>query len=102
VPEFVSSLRASNHTDVGRLAFEFLILTAVRTREVLGAKWSEIDLAQRVWTVPAERMKVGRPHRVPLSERAVEILTRAKEIGGAATTCFRGVAAPSRSPIWSS
>jgi integrase len=90
VPEFVSRLRATSHTEMGRLAFEFLILTAARTGEVLGGKWSEIDLTQGIWTVPAERMKAGRPHRVPLSERAVEILTRAKEIGGGSDYLFPG------------
>jgi integrase len=53
-------------------ALEFLILTAARTGEVLGAQWDEID--GNVWTIPAERMKAGKPHRVPLSHRAVEIL----------------------------
>jgi integrase len=51
---------------------EFLILTAARTNEVLGARWGEID--GNVWTVPAERMKSGKPHRVALSDRAVEIV----------------------------
>jgi integrase len=90
VPDFVRRLQASNHTEVGRLAFEFLILTAARTGEVLWAKWEEVDPMQRVWTVPAERMKTGRQHRVPLSERAVEILTRAKEIGGGSDYLFPG------------
>jgi integrase len=55
-------------------ALEFGILTAARSGETVGATWSEIDLDARVWTVPAERMKAGREHRVPLSDRAVEIL----------------------------
>ena len=53
-------------------ALEFAILTATRTSEVLGAKWEEIDFAERVWTIPAERMKAGREHRVPVSDRARE------------------------------
>jgi integrase len=53
---------------------EFLIMTAARTGEVIGAQWSEFDLAAKVWTVPASRMKGGREHRVPLSNRAVEIV----------------------------
>ncbi len=57
------------------LALEFLILTAARTGEVTGATWSEIDLEDNVWTVPPERMKAGKEHRVPLSSRSVEILT---------------------------
>jgi integrase len=60
------------------LALEFAILTAARTREVLGARWSEIDLTDKVWTVPAARMKMERAHRVPLAPRAIEILTEIK------------------------
>jgi integrase len=55
-------------------ALEFLILTAARTGEVVGATWDEIDFAARVWTVPAERIKGGIEHQVPLSPRAMEIL----------------------------
>ena len=55
-------------------ALEFLILTAARTGEVLGAHWEEIDLPARVWTIPASRMKAGREHRVPLSDAAVSLL----------------------------
>jgi len=57
------------------LALEFLILTAARTSETIGAKWAEIDLEKKVWTLPADRMKVGKEHRVPLCSRAIEILT---------------------------
>lgn len=59
---------------VAARALEFTIATAARTGETIGAKWSEIDMAAKLWTVPAERMKAGREHRVPLSPRAVEIL----------------------------
>jgi integrase len=55
-------------------ALEFLILTAARTGEVIGARWSEIDLLDKTWTVPADRMKARREHRVPLSARTVAIL----------------------------
>ena len=72
VPAFISSLR--QRKAVAALALEFLILTAARTGEVLGACWNEVDLNVKVWTVPAQRMKGGREHRVPLSKRAVEIL----------------------------
>lgn len=58
-------------------ALEFLILTAARSGEVMGATWGEIDLKAKVWTVPADRMKAGREHRVPLSARAVEVLKAA-------------------------
>ena len=55
-------------------ALEFVILTATRTGEAIGATWQEIDLPGRVWTIPADRMKAGREHRVPLSDRAVAVL----------------------------
>ena len=59
------------------LAFEFLVLTAARSAEVRGAGWSEIDRAGAVWTIPDERMKAGREHRVPLSPRALDVLDEA-------------------------
>ena len=72
VPAFVSELRKER--SVSRLALEFIILTAARSGEVLGATWGEVDTQARVWTVPAARMKSGRTHRVPLSQKAIEIL----------------------------
>ncbi len=80
VPEFTGQLR--EREAVAALALEFLILTAARSGEVLGARWSEIDLHSKVWTVPAERMKGGRLHRVPLTARAVSILEAAKPLSG--------------------
>ncbi len=63
-----------------RLAFEFLVLTAGRSGEVRNARWDEIDRDGAVWTVPADRMKNGREHRVPLSDRALEVLDEAREL----------------------
>ena len=62
------------------LAFEFLVLTAARSGEVRGAVWSEIDFEARTWTIPGERMKAGREHRVPLSPQAVAILEQARKL----------------------
>ena len=91
VPAFVARLRAmSGQGEISRLAFEFLILTAARTGEVLGAHWSEIDLTQALWTVPAVRMKAGREHRVPLSEHAKEVLIRTKALGDGGALIFPG------------
>lgn len=59
---------------VGAVALRFLLLTCTRSSETRGAHWGEIDLKRRVWTIPAERMKANREHRVPLSDAAVEIL----------------------------
>ena len=64
---------------VAARALEFAILTAARTGEVIGAHWDEIDIARRLWTVSADRMKAGREHRVPLSDRAVEIIAEMKK-----------------------
>jgi integrase len=72
LPVFMAALRSRE--GVSARALEFTILTAARTNETIYAKRSEIDLQWRLWIVPAERMKAGREHRVPLSERAVEIL----------------------------
>jgi integrase len=72
VAAFLADLR--KRPDLAARALEFTILTAARSREVLGARWSEIDFDQRCWTVPAERTKAHREHRVPLSTRALEIL----------------------------
>lgn len=76
VPEFVAKLRVA--ASPSARALEFLILTAARTSEVLEAQWTEIDLDKGVWTVPADRMKAGREHRVPLCKRAVAILIEMK------------------------
>jgi integrase len=72
VPAFIGDLR--NRDATAARALEFCILTAARSGEVLGLPWSEIDLDKKVWSVPAARMKAGRDHRVPLSQRAVSIL----------------------------
>ncbi|MFO1084079.1 MAG: integrase arm-type DNA-binding domain-containing protein [Reyranellaceae bacterium] len=69
---FMAELRAQEGT--AARALEFAILAAARTGEVIGARWGEMDLDGKVWTVPAERMKAGREHRVPLSARAVVLL----------------------------
>jgi len=72
VPAFVAELH--KRKDSSAPALEFLILTAARTNEALGATWDEIDLGKKVWTISAARMKAGKEHRVPLSDRAVAIL----------------------------
>ena len=74
----VRAVRASKARRVVKLAFEFLVLTVARSGEARGARWAEINLAGRVWTVPAERMKGKREHRVPLCRRAAAILDTAR------------------------
>jgi integrase len=72
LPGFMVELH--KQTGIAARAFEFVILTAARIGEVLGARWGEFDLAAKVWSVPGERRKAGRPHTVPLSDRGVELL----------------------------
>ena len=71
-PTLVAELRKDEL--LSARALEFMILSVARTSEVIGATWDEIDLKKRVWIVPAERMKSGKEHRVPLSDRAAEIV----------------------------
>jgi integrase len=74
LPEFVSKLRARQVRSSAARALEFLILTAARTGEVLNMTWEEVNWDQKLWSLDAPRMKQGRPHRVPLSGRAMELL----------------------------
>ena len=74
VGSFIRDLRSVGGT--AARALEFTILTAARTGEVIGAGWDEIDLASGVWTIPGERMKAGKEHRVPLSDQARTILAQ--------------------------
>jgi integrase len=72
VPTFMAEL--AEREGIAAWALEFTVLTAARTGETIGATWDEIDLNQKIWTVPAGRIKGGREHRVPLSDRVVELL----------------------------
>jgi integrase len=72
VPQFVAELRKREGT--AATALMFLIYTAARTNEVLGARWHEINLDEARWTIPASRMKAGKPHRVPLAPEAIALL----------------------------
>jgi integrase len=74
LPAFMAVLR--EREDIAARALEFTILTAARVGEVLGAQWSEFNLLDKVWTVPATRMKAGKEHRVPLSDAALAVLER--------------------------
>ena len=87
LPSFMADLRGRDA--VAARALEFLILTAARSGEVLGAHADEVDIEKRVWIIPPERMKAGREHRVPLSLRAVEIV-KAMQLLGRPTFLFPG------------
>ena len=89
--EVAAAIRVVSASDAWiytKLAFEFLVLSAARSGEVRLATWDEIDLAERVWTIPAGRMKAGREHRVPLSDRALDVLAKAAALGGASGLAF--------------
>jgi len=75
---FIAALQG--HEGVSALALRFVILTACRTGEAIGARWSEINMAEALWTVPGERMKAGREHRVPLSDAALDVLRHAAKL----------------------
>ncbi|MXW99895.1 MAG: tyrosine-type recombinase/integrase [Acidimicrobiaceae bacterium] len=75
----LAAVDASSATPSVKHAMVFLTITACRSGEVRGARWSEIDLSEKVWTIPASRTKTGMQHRVPLSTRAIEVLNEARE-----------------------
>jgi integrase len=85
---FIKGLQ--DHDGVAASAFQFLILTVTRTGETIGARWPEIDLDAKLWTVPPERTKPGRELRVPLSAAALAILRRMQELGDGKGYVFPG------------
>lgn len=80
VPAFLAELRGNTSTSAW--ALRWLILTATRTGEVLGATWEEIDQTSKVWVIPGERMKAGRAHRVPLTDACMKILQSLPRVVG--------------------
>jgi integrase len=90
VPKFIRQLRDSDASEPARLAFEFLVLTATRTNEVLQATWREVEWKPPLWIIPPRRMKSAREHRVPLSPRCLDILVRAKEVSSGSDYVFPG------------
>jgi integrase len=83
---FMAALRAQE--GIAARTLEFAILTAARTGEVIGCPWGELDLREKVWIIPAARMKAGKEHRVPLSERAIEILEELAKVSDTKTTAY--------------
>ncbi len=76
IPEFWQTHLAVDDYNVSRALLKFLILTAARSGEVRGMTWAEVDFEQKIWTIPAERMKAKFQHRVPLSQTAIELLKK--------------------------
>ena len=77
ISQFMQQLRSQ--PGIGAAALEFTIYTAARSGEVRGATWSEIDLAEHIWTIPAERMKAGKVHKVPLSDSALAVIKKIQD-----------------------
>ena len=94
LPEFLQSLEDYDGHPIVKLATEFLMLTFVRTGELRGAQWSEFNLKNKLWEIPAERMKKKRTHLVPLSNRALEILNTLKAYTGNRTHVFASPTKP--------
>ena len=86
----IEAIKASGASAATKLALELTILTACRSGEVRLADWSEINLDKAEWTIPAERMKAKREHRIPLSGRAIELLKEAKALGDGTGLVFPG------------
>jgi integrase len=91
VASFVTQL--AERPGTGPKALEFLILTACRTSEVTKARWNEFDLGQKFWTIPADRMKARKPHRVPLTTRMLKLLKALPREGGNDSLVFVGIKA---------
>lgn len=81
LPAALHLIESSSATLAARQALRFLILTAARSGEVRGAAWTEIDMENRVWRIPGERMKAGVEHRVPLTGKAMQVIERVRKLG---------------------
>lgn len=88
VPDFVSKTLRTGKSNSTRTLLEFVILTAARSGEARSMRWSELDLDNRIWTVPADRMKAKVAHRVPLCDRVIEILRRQRKLHPKAELVF--------------
>ena len=91
LPEFLKKLSAGDLHITTKLALQFVILTATRSGEVRGATWEEIDLKNKLWRIPAERMKMDTPHTVPLSDQAIAILEQISNLFGQDGLVFPGI-----------
>lgn len=88
MPSFIPALQARD--GVAARAVEFLVLTAARSGEVRGARWDEIDLVSEIWSIPPARMKAGREHRVPLTDRCIELLQAVRPLARSDGYVFPG------------
>ncbi len=91
LPQFLKDVTVGDIHTTTKLALQFTILTAARSGEVRGAIWDEIDLEGKLWVIPAERMKMGTPHKVPLSKQAIAILNRVGKLYNKEGLVFPGI-----------
>lgn len=97
IPGAIAAIkRQTQSSDSARLALLFVILTGCRSEEVRGAQWAEMDMASKVWTIPAERMKKRREFRVPLSPDALDVLEQAKAANPDSSYCFPSPTSPEK------
>ena len=78
LPELLAKIEAYDGHPLTRLALKLMALTFIRTKELIGAKWEEVELDKKQWRIPAERMKMKTPHIVPLSDQAIHVLNEIK------------------------
>jgi integrase len=90
LPQLLRAIEVYKGTHVTRLAVKFMAMTFVRTSELIGARWSEIDVEARRWDIPKERMKMKTPHIVPLATQAIEVLELLRSITGGGELLFPG------------
>lgn len=100
VPEALKRIAACNSTDAVKLCLRFLVLTATRSAEARGARWSEIEEADAAWRIPAERMKSGVEHRVPLSRQALDVLDAARDLNDGSALVFPSPLKPGHPLSW--
>jgi integrase len=98
LPAVMKLVRQRQRDGTGAVCIEFVILTACRSNEALGMRWDEIDWEQRIWTIPWDRAKAGREHRVPLSDRAIQLLVQQKERTNGGPFVFTGYSQKPLSP----
>ncbi len=90
LPEFLRTLNTYAGSVLVKIAMQLLILTGVRPGELRQAEWQEFDFERKIWNVPAERMKMRRPHLVPISSQAIDLLNQLKPVTGAGALLFPG------------
>jgi len=90
LPTLLRAIEVYQGKHITRLALKLMAMTFVRTSELIGARWSEFDLKERRWNIPAERMKMRTPHIVPLAKQVLEILEILRTLTGTSEWLFPG------------